>query len=77
MCARLGVPVGDAGTLTLRSKPAATIFIDGVEAGVTPLTRAMTPGSHEVTFTTQDGKTTTSTVEIKPGETTAVTKDLQ
>ncbi len=42
------VPTSDSGTLEILSEPSSTVWIDGEEAGTTPLRIAAWPGLHRV-----------------------------
>jgi len=67
-----------SGYLTVSSKPSAKISIDGVDTGMsTPTGKiSLTPGRHKVTFTVGDDKFTFA-VNVKAGETVALSKELQ
>ncbi|MBL0214405.1 MAG: PEGA domain-containing protein [Myxococcales bacterium] len=71
----LGGP--QSGTLKLQSKPAARIFIDGVDSGkTTPASMMLPAGKHKVTFLVGAEKFTYQ-VAIEPDKTVSLTKDLQ
>ncbi|HTE50807.1 MAG TPA: protein kinase [Kofleriaceae bacterium] len=56
------------GYFTIDSMPYATIYIDGVAHGVTPLLRvSLAPGSHTVVAVTADGRRRSLRVKIEPG----------
>lgn len=63
------------GRLQVRSLPLATVFIDGKEAGRTPLDVDLPPGRHTVKLEA-GGKSHVHAVEIKGGQTVTLDKDL-
>ncbi|TMQ02429.1 MAG: PEGA domain-containing protein [Deltaproteobacteria bacterium] len=68
------------GYLTVTSKPASQIYIDGNDTGLTtPITGhtlPIAPGKHKVTFVYSGGKAQ-QVVTVKPGETVTLNKDLR
>jgi serine/threonine protein kinase len=65
------------GYLQLDSKPAARIAVDGADTGKhTPTKLTLPPGKHKITFSIGDDRFSYPIV-IRPGETQAMTKDLQ
>jgi eukaryotic-like serine/threonine-protein kinase len=66
------------GTLELRVRPYATVFIDGKKVGDTPMApMELTVGTHEVKLTNPDlAKTVTRTVRVKPQEPTLLKINL-
>lgn len=67
-------PPGDACRLRISSQPlAATVTIDGREAGVTPLPPILAqPGAHRVSFTVAGSPPKTVTLSCRAGETKTV-----
>lgn len=68
---------GPPGTLAFRVLPWASVYIDGVLVGTTPLDPLRVPaGSHVVRFTNDALQVEASqTVEVKPGETRMVRQE--
>jgi eukaryotic-like serine/threonine-protein kinase len=66
------------GTLELRVRPYATVFIDGKKVGDTPMAPVeLTAGSHVVKLSNPDlAKTVTRTVRVKPQESTLLKINL-
>ena len=57
------------GFLTIDSRPAAAILIDGKPVGQVPLFRIpVTPGKHTITATTEDGRSKRMTIAIGSGD---------
>lgn len=73
-----GAPASKAngGVLRIHSKPAATVFIDGSKAGVTPVTARVPAGKHKITLQVGDEKYTYP-VTVEEGKTETITKDLE
>jgi serine/threonine-protein kinase len=64
---RRAAPV-EPGYFTIDSRPYATIHVDGVRRGVTPLLRLpLSPGPHAVVAVTADGRRQSLRVTIEPG----------
>jgi hypothetical protein len=70
----------DAGILQVRlagNAESATVFVDGVERGVAPLTLGtLTPGSHDVRVVADGFRELTQDVEVASGATTIVAASL-
>jgi serine/threonine-protein kinase len=57
------------GQLSIDSRPYATIVVDGVSLGVTPIVkRSLAAGRHKLRATTQDGRTRELAVDIPAGK---------
>ncbi|HSD85962.1 MAG TPA: hypothetical protein VLB44_00550 [Kofleriaceae bacterium] len=73
-------PNGAKGYLELSTKPAAKVFIDGVDTGLTTPIKGhaipLTPGKHKVTFVIGDDRFAYFVV-IQAGKTEKLSKDLQ
>lgn len=54
--------VVDVGMITINTKPAATIYIDGTLVGTTPISRLLPVGSHSIDIVHPNGKTRISRV---------------
>lgn len=87
MCVRNGISqealddggraVATFGTAAIRSTPSGlAVLVDGKPAGTTPLTRALPPGTHKVTYLVGDDKLT-FTLRVVAGETVTLDKDLE
>jgi uncharacterized small protein (DUF1192 family) len=63
------------GRLLVTNATPARVFLDGLDMGTTPLSSAVTPGKHKVTFVVGEDKYTFS-VLVKAGETTRLEKEL-
>ncbi len=65
------------GYLTVNAIPYATLSIDGVEIGDTPLVKKeLAPGNHTVRLVRDGYKTETFTVKVEPGSETRVSRTL-
>jgi hypothetical protein len=71
-------PSGGAGSLSISSSPSgATVFVDSVMAGTTPLDLVdVTAGNHLVEVKAPGYVTTTVQVSVKPGETISISPVL-
>ena len=68
---------GDKGNLTISSKPAAKIVVDGGATGLsTPCKLTLAAGKHKITFLVGEDKYSFNIV-VKAGATTDLTKDFQ
>ncbi|MDZ7814537.1 MAG: PEGA domain-containing protein [Planctomycetota bacterium] len=64
--------------LTVRTQPsAARVFIDGIEAGTSPLGRKLAPGKHTVSAVMKNYEEAIETVELAEGENSELTLQLQ
>jgi serine/threonine-protein kinase len=52
----------------INSLPAGTVFIDGVAKGPTWFQGTIQPGTHKITINANDGRTTTTTVTVRPNK---------
>jgi hypothetical protein len=66
-----------SGTLTVASAPPAKLSIDGVSKGRTPLSVAITAGSHTFKLETDDGRVLNQTLNIELAEGQAINKFFQ
>ncbi|MCP3137056.1 protein kinase domain-containing protein [Pyxidicoccus xibeiensis] len=72
-----GTPAVEPGFLTLVTEPSAKVFVGGRELGATPLFKVKLPsGKHALKLVDGEGKAMRLSVDIKPGETTAVRTPL-
>jgi hypothetical protein len=70
-------PLSGNGTVSISSKPAAHVYIDGADSGATtPVSRELPAGKHKVTFEVGGDKYTYS-IMVRDGETATLSKDLQ
>ncbi len=80
ICVRNGIALpaeaSPTGTLRIMSSPSATVFIDGVKAGKTPVITTVVPGKHKVTFQIGDDKFTFA-ASVEAGKTQTIVKDLE
>jgi hypothetical protein len=64
-------PAAKPGTLTITSTPLATIYVDGVKLGDTPLRgQSLAPGTHELKAVLATGRERTMPIHISSGEET-------
>jgi len=68
-----------AGSLSIESKPAhANIFLDGEEAGVTPvILKSVTPGAHKIEVRMDGYESWSESVNVETDKETAITAALQ
>ena len=63
-------PELEQGYLTIDSDPPGEVFIDGVDAGPTPLYKhAVKPGSHLIRIEAPGYKTLSQRIQVDPGNT--------
>ena len=65
------------GTLVVASAPPAMLSVDGVQKGRTPLSVAITAGSHQFKLVTDDGRVLNQTMDIELTEGGTVNKFFQ
>jgi hypothetical protein len=65
-------PSADTASVTITSYPAAEAKVDGVVKGTTPLTLALTPGTHSVSFSAAGFNGETESITVKAGESRTV-----
>ncbi|NTX38147.1 protein kinase [Myxococcus sp. CA033] len=71
-------PTGEPGFLTLVTEPYAKVYLGGQSLGDTPLFKVSLPsGKHTLKLVDGDGKALKLSVDIKPGDTTAVRVPLE
>jgi hypothetical protein len=61
-----------SGTLTVTSKPAAMVYVDGRGLGETPKQISLPAGSHTVTVVNADHGSKTNKITIEPGKSASV-----
>ena len=66
-----------SGTLVVASAPPATLYVDGVSKGRTPLSVAITAGTHQFKLETDDGRVLNQTLNIEVTEGGTVNKFFQ
>jgi hypothetical protein len=65
---RQQAPAEELGSLTIDSDPAGEVFIDGVDAGPTPLVNyALKPGTHQLRIEAPGFRTHSRTVQVVAG----------
>ncbi|MFY2560287.1 protein kinase domain-containing protein [Corallococcus terminator] len=71
-------PTGEPGFLTLVTEPYAKVYLGGQSLGDTPLFKVSLPsGKHTLKLVDGDGRALKLSVDIKPGDTTAVRVPLE
>ena len=73
----LAPPAAASGTLVIASAPPATLYVDGVSKGRTPLSVAITAGTHQIRLVTDDGRELNQSVTIQLTEGETVNKFFQ
>jgi serine/threonine protein kinase len=69
-------PPPSGGTLQITSAPESSVSVDDKLLGVTPLSLDVSAGSHSLMLTSPDGLRWRGRVEIEPGRTTAINRNL-
>jgi serine/threonine protein kinase len=65
------------GTLSISSRPRATVLVDGTLVGLTPLTYKVSSGTHEITLTSPEGLRWRGRVEVAGGRTATLDRNLE
>lgn len=70
-------PKVSGGTLAIKSDPPATVSVDGVAKGTTPIEESVAAGSHTITLSRSGYVSRTSTVVVTVGEKKSVDLSLE